>query len=106
MEAKEREAGKLERSEVAEEVGKEEGKLGSGGFVSWWLGGRRWSGTCNHGLEDLFFIFKDSYIHPYSLSLTPVSEAVAKGGVCCEVTKVEKLDGEMASSATLTFISW
>ena len=45
MEAKEREAGKLERSVVAEEVGKEEGKLGSGGFVSWWLAGRRWSGT-------------------------------------------------------------
>ena len=75
MEAKEREAGKLERSEVAEEVvGKEEGKPGSGGFVSWWLGGRRWSGTCNHGLEGSFFIFKDFYIHPYSLSCSHLSE--------------------------------
>ena len=75
LEAKEREAGKLERSEVAEEVvGKEEGKLGSGGFVSWWLGGRRWSGTCNHGLEGSFFIFKDFYIHPYSLSCSHLSE--------------------------------
>ena len=73
LEAKEREAGKLERSEVAEEEeGKEEGKLGSGGFVSWWLGGRRWSGTCNHGLEDSFFIFEDYYIYPYSLSSTAV----------------------------------
>ena len=72
LEAKEREAGKLERSEVAEEVGKEEGKLGSGGFVSWWLGGRRWSGTCNHELEDSFFIFEDYYIYPYSLSSTAV----------------------------------
>ena len=71
MEAKEREAGKLERSEVAEEVGKEEGKLESGGFVSWWLGGRRWRGTCNHGLEDSFFIFKDLYIHLYSSFLVP-----------------------------------
>ena len=46
LEAKEREAGKLERMEVAEEVGKEERKLGSGGLVNWCEVGSRCIGTC------------------------------------------------------------
>ena len=46
LEGKEREAGKLERIEVAEEVGKEERKLpGSGGFVNWCEVGSRCIGT-------------------------------------------------------------
>ena len=47
LEAKEREAGKLERMEEAEEVGKEERKLGSGGFVNWCEVGSRCIGTCS-----------------------------------------------------------
>ena len=47
LEAKEIEAGKLERMEVAEEVGKEERNPGSGGFVNWWEVGRRCIGTYN-----------------------------------------------------------
>ena len=54
LEAKEREAGKLERMEVAEEeVGKEERKLGSGGFVNWCEVGSRCIGTCSWRYEKL-----------------------------------------------------
>ena len=54
LEAKEREAGKLERMEVAEEVGKEERKPGSGGFVSWCEVGSRCIGTCKCEHEHWF----------------------------------------------------